>query len=225
MTHPIDVVAAMSAIYSRKTRIGKVSYPNQPILFLPRIRGEKLSHLQRPEWVVFPNIRVWVGWIVWFKTPFQKFTNVLVQCNVGPRFFWFDEFPNFKNTLPSSWMSGLWWTSGFKTSSTESSWTYLYQFPKRSVYQIMSTLTGINKTSYNLQTVSRFRQDINRFSRFFLHHSVSTKNKLTKWPYWFLFFLGVLNKTPHKRLLSTLVKVTLLDTKQNYLQCKVPIEK
>ena len=111
MTHPIDVVAATCAIYSRKTRIGKVFFPNRPILLLPRIRGENLSHLQRPEWVIFPNILAWVGWVVWFKTPFQKFTNVLVQCNVRPRFFWFDEFPNFEITLPSSWMSGLWWTS------------------------------------------------------------------------------------------------------------------
>ena len=34
----------------------------------------------------------------------------------------------------------------------------------------------------------------------------------TKWPCWFLFFLSVSNKTPHKRLLNTLVKITLLDT-------------
>ena len=58
----------------------------------PEYEGKNLSHLQRPEWVVFPNIRAWVGWIIWFKPPFQKFTNVMVQCLIGPRFFWFDEF-------------------------------------------------------------------------------------------------------------------------------------
>ena len=84
---------------------------------------------------------------------------------IRPRFFWFDEFIKLV-ALPSSRMSGLWWTFGFKTSSTESLWTYLYQFPKRSMHQIMSTPTGINKTRYNSQTASRFRQDIKIFSLF-----------------------------------------------------------
>ena len=87
MTHPIDVVAVTSAIYSRKTRIGKEFCPNRPILLLPRIRGENLSHLQRPEWVVFPNIWAWVGWSVWFKTPFQKFTNYWFSVLLGPDSF------------------------------------------------------------------------------------------------------------------------------------------
>ena len=37
MTHPIDVVAATSATYSRKTRIEKVFCPDRPILILSKI--------------------------------------------------------------------------------------------------------------------------------------------------------------------------------------------
>ena len=41
MTHPIDVVAATSATYSRKTHMEKVFRPDRPILILPKVRGEK----------------------------------------------------------------------------------------------------------------------------------------------------------------------------------------
>ena len=79
----------------------------------------------------------------------------------------------FLNYFPSC-MSGLWRTFSFKTSSTESSWIYLYQFPKHPIRCIMSTSTRINKTSYNLQTLSRFLSRHNKLSRF-LHHGISTE--------------------------------------------------
>ena len=85
---------------------------------------------------------------------------------IRPRFFWFDEFIKLV-ALPSSLMSGLWWTYGFKTSSTENSWTYLYQFPKCSMHQIMSTSTGINKNSIQLTNSFAFSSRHKRFSRFF----------------------------------------------------------
>ena len=92
---------------------------------------------------------------------------------IRSRFFWFDDFIKFV-TLPSSRMSGLWQTFGFKTSSTESSWTYLRQLPKLSTHQIIS-LYWNKQNSIQLTKSFAFSSRHKRFSRF-LHHSIDSRN-------------------------------------------------
>ena len=97
MTHPFDVVEATSATYSRKTRIEKVSLPRSTHPNPTQSTRGKSFTLRASQICCSPQIRVWVGGIDRFKNTPQKSTNVLVQCNVRPRFFWFDGFHIIKN--------------------------------------------------------------------------------------------------------------------------------
>ena len=141
----------------------------------PEYQRGNLAHLQRPVKIIFPHIRAWVGWIVWFKAPSQKFTSIVVQCRLGP-----DSFGTMILQIlllcPPLKMSGLWQTFCFKTSSTESSYIYLYGFPKRPFHQIMSTSTGINKNPTNLQKTLRSRKNIKDFLAF-LYPDIDSKSK------------------------------------------------
>ena len=139
---------------------------NRLILLLSRIRGEK-SFTFTASWMsCFPQHPGLSRLDRLVQNSLPKIYKYCGSVLIRPRFFWFDEFIKLV-ALPSSWMSGLWWTSGIKTSSTESSWTYLYQFPKRSMHQIMSTSTGINKNSIQLTNSFAFSSRHKRFSRFF----------------------------------------------------------
>ena len=103
----------------------------------------------------------------WFKAPFQKFTNVMVQCLIGPRFFRFNEFIKLSYF---ALLLNVWSMVNFRFQNilNRKLMNIFISVPKHSIHQIMSTSTGINKTRYDLQTASRFCQDINRFSRFFV---------------------------------------------------------
>ena len=147
---------------------------NRLILLLPRIREGKPFSFTASRTSYFPQHSGLSRLDRFVQNSLPKIYEYCGSVLIRPRFFWYDDFIKFV-TLPSSQMSGLWRTFGFKTSSTESLCIYFYQSPKRSMHQIMSTSTGINKTRYNLQKASRFRQDIKDFLAF-LHHSISTKN-------------------------------------------------
>ena len=140
----------------------------------PEYERGNLAHLQRPVKNYFPQHSGLSRLDRLVQSSLPKIYEYCGSVLIRPRFFWYNDFIKLV-ALPSSQMSGLWRTFGFKTSSTESSWTYFCQSPKCSTHQIMSTSTGVYKTRYNLQKASRFRQDIKDFLAF-LYHSISTKS-------------------------------------------------
>ena len=136
---------------------------NRLILLLPRIREGKPFSFTASRTSYFPQHSGLSRLDRLVQSSLPKIYEYCGSVLIRPRFFWYDDFIKLV-ALPSSQMFGLWRTFGFKTSSTESSCIYFYQFPKRPPHQIMSTSTGINKTqkTKNFALSSRHK----RFSRF-----------------------------------------------------------